>query len=76
MFTETPSIAGIVRLVPATGCDTGHIMWLLDEPNQPYEGNNSDDKSFLIFKLLLLLFNTCNEFVVPTNKFIVRVSRL
>ncbi|XP_045445647.1 uncharacterized protein LOC123653699 [Melitaea cinxia] len=34
---ETPSIAGIVRLVPATGCDTGHIMWLLDEPNQPYE---------------------------------------
>ncbi|XP_046964595.1 E3 ubiquitin-protein ligase HECW2 isoform X1 [Vanessa cardui] len=36
-YTEIPSIAGIVRLVPATGCDTGHIMWLLDEPNQPYE---------------------------------------
>ncbi|CAK1545118.1 unnamed protein product [Leptosia nina] len=31
------SISGIARLVPATGCDTGHIMWLLDEPNQPYE---------------------------------------
>ncbi|CAH0721978.1 unnamed protein product, partial [Brenthis ino] len=36
-YTETASIAGIARLVPATGCDTGHIMWLLDEPNQPYE---------------------------------------
>ncbi|XP_061383246.1 uncharacterized protein LOC116767338 isoform X2 [Danaus plexippus] len=36
-YTETTSIAGIARLVPATGCDTGHIMWLLDEPNQPYE---------------------------------------
>ncbi|CAH2237387.1 jg10515 [Pararge aegeria aegeria] len=34
---KTASLAGIARLVPATGCDTGHIMWLLDEPNQPYE---------------------------------------
>ncbi|XP_045486203.1 E3 ubiquitin-protein ligase HECW2 isoform X2 [Pieris rapae] len=34
---DPASIAGIARLVPATGCDTGHIMWLLDEPNQPYE---------------------------------------
>ncbi|XP_038215420.1 uncharacterized protein LOC119834939 isoform X2 [Zerene cesonia] len=36
-LTDPASIAGIARLVPATGCDTGHIMWLLDEPNQPYE---------------------------------------
>ncbi|XP_039747349.1 uncharacterized protein LOC120624727 isoform X2 [Pararge aegeria] len=36
-YAETASLAGIARLVPATGCDTGHIMWLLDEPNQPYE---------------------------------------
>ncbi|XP_045785634.1 uncharacterized protein LOC123881104 isoform X3 [Maniola jurtina] len=36
-YAETASLAGIARLVPATGCDSGHIMWLLDEPNQPYE---------------------------------------
>lgn len=32
-------VAGVVGRVPATGCATGDIMWLLDEPNQPYEGN-------------------------------------
>lgn len=30
--------AGVIERVPATGCATGDIMWLLDEPNQPYEG--------------------------------------
>ncbi|XP_063378393.1 E3 ubiquitin-protein ligase HECW2 isoform X1 [Cydia fagiglandana] len=28
---------GVVGRVPATGCASGGIMWLLDEPNQPYE---------------------------------------
>ncbi|XP_052757390.1 uncharacterized protein LOC113517335 isoform X2 [Galleria mellonella] len=36
-YAESASIAGVVRRVPATGCATGDIMWLLDEPNQPYE---------------------------------------
>ncbi|XP_041977807.1 uncharacterized protein LOC121732085 isoform X2 [Aricia agestis] len=36
-YKEPRSIASIARLVPATGCDSGHTMWLLDEPNQPYE---------------------------------------
>lgn len=29
---------GVGGRVPATGCARGDIMWLLDEPNQPYEG--------------------------------------
>lgn len=37
---ESASIAGIVERVPATGCASGDIMWLLDEPNQPYEGDS------------------------------------
>ncbi|XP_063822036.1 uncharacterized protein LOC135072039 [Ostrinia nubilalis] len=36
-LAESASIAGIVERVPATGCASGDIMWLLDEPNQPYE---------------------------------------
>lgn len=37
---ESASIAGIVERVPATGCASDDIMWLLDEPNQPYEGDS------------------------------------
>ncbi|CAG5051193.1 unnamed protein product [Parnassius apollo] len=34
---ESAGIVGVAGRVPATGCATGDIMWLLDEPNQPYE---------------------------------------
>ncbi|XP_013195273.2 uncharacterized protein LOC106138607 isoform X2 [Amyelois transitella] len=35
---ESASSAGVVgRVRVPTGCATGDIMWLLDEPNQPYE---------------------------------------
>lgn len=36
---ESAGNVGVVGRVPATGCASGDIMWLLDEPNQPYEGN-------------------------------------
>ncbi|XP_013145957.1 PREDICTED: uncharacterized protein LOC106109100 [Papilio polytes] len=36
-YKESAGVAGVVGRVPATGCATGDIMWLLDEPNQPYE---------------------------------------
>ncbi|KAI8434584.1 hypothetical protein MSG28_003122 [Choristoneura fumiferana] len=32
-----PESGGVVGRVPATGCASAGIMWLLDEPNQPYE---------------------------------------
>ncbi|XP_075969938.1 hecw ubiquitin protein ligase isoform X2 [Anticarsia gemmatalis] len=35
--TESTGSVGLVGRVPATGCASGDIMWLLDEPNQPYE---------------------------------------
>lgn len=38
-FTESTGNVGVVGRVPATGYASGDIMWLLDEPNQPYEGN-------------------------------------
>lgn len=38
VFVSEPG--GVVARVPATGCASGAIMWLLDEPNQPYEGNH------------------------------------
>lgn len=37
-FAESSGITGVVGRVSATGCANGDIMWLLDEPNQPYEG--------------------------------------
>lgn len=40
LVSDSASIAGIVERVPATGCASGDIMWLLDEPNQPYEGDS------------------------------------
>ncbi|XP_068630023.1 E3 ubiquitin-protein ligase HECW2 isoform X2 [Battus philenor] len=36
-YAESAGVASVVGRVPATGCATGDIMWLLDEPNQPYE---------------------------------------
>lgn len=36
---ESAGSVTVVGRVPATGCASGDIMWLLDEPNQPYEGN-------------------------------------
>ncbi|KAG6449455.1 hypothetical protein O3G_MSEX006045 [Manduca sexta] len=36
-YAESSDISGEVARVPATGCTSGDIMWLLDEPNQPYE---------------------------------------
>jgi hypothetical protein len=38
--TESAGTSGVAERVPATGCASGDIMWLLDEPNQPYEGNS------------------------------------
>ncbi|KAJ8722435.1 hypothetical protein PYW07_003615 [Mythimna separata] len=35
--SESAGSASVVGRVPATGCASGDIMWLLDEPNQPYE---------------------------------------
>ncbi|XP_047021067.1 uncharacterized protein LOC124631018 isoform X2 [Helicoverpa zea] len=34
---ESADSGSVVGRVPATGCASGDIMWLLDEPNQPYE---------------------------------------
>ncbi|XP_049867393.1 uncharacterized protein LOC126367741 isoform X2 [Pectinophora gossypiella] len=36
-YTGSAGIAGVAGRVPAAGCARGDIMWLLDEPNQPYE---------------------------------------
>ncbi|CAH0692169.1 unnamed protein product [Chilo suppressalis] len=36
-LAESVDTSGVVERVPATGCASGDIMWLLDEPNQPYE---------------------------------------
>ena len=39
LVAESAGSVSVVGRVPATGCASGDIMWLLDEPNQPYEGN-------------------------------------
>lgn len=39
LVADSAGTVGVVGRVPATGCANGDIMWLLDEPNQPYEGN-------------------------------------
>nr|XP_037869476.1 uncharacterized protein LOC101741169 isoform X2 [Bombyx mori] len=36
-WAETSEPVSVVGRVPASGCASGDIMWLLNEPNQPYE---------------------------------------
>lgn len=49
-FPDSGVSVGGGERVPTTGCASGDIMWLLDDPNQPYEGNFITIISFLILK--------------------------
>lgn len=55
VVSERGGEAGVVCRVPATGCARADIMWLLDEPNQPYEGNHTTATLITPVALTLIL---------------------